>query len=445
MAIVIPSKSIYTPIENEKVRTPTKSISFSELYTNSQNINIKKTFSISGSSGTEEDVLLPISEYYQSTLKPIGDWSMRVELHIGEDGEENPKTYVRQFNSSLSFNTQSSHEGWIVFEKDDQPTVGFKFSITEKIVVDENGVSCKISFYTFKVDYDETVSSKKIQLDTIQISFAVSAVKRDFQEQTIKFGNDSKDVFSIPSNELIQSSATVYKGLSGIRYYGIERGSYIDEDLNEGKRYTYNVLQGNEVSSLLPITDETNRYVGWYHSDGKTIVNVYNLSENTEINKHNADFIRDVGFYWGTDYDEIPCTYSFMEDLLSVYIDSEVDLSLGFRVVLDFGEGGWRKTENLSSVIAKGVLEQYGKGKETARIRCSTNDYYDENDDLAISPTGKNDLPMLFSINDEVIPMVTPERAMSYYKDETRKVFRVVGVRFENRGALWQELTLQEK
>lgn len=441
MAIVIPSKSLYSPIENEKVRTPINSVFVTEIYTNPQEIVFLKNIAISGTSGNKEEVLMPISDYYQSTLKAVGELRVRLDYHTGEEKTDQYRSFYKIFNHPLEFNQKfSSNMDDLFIDK-----THYEIDVQHTIHSNKNGVSYSLSFQTFKIAQSGSNYQEDIHLDSVQISFSVYAVKRNGEEIEKKYGETNYNNISFQSNELLQSSATFDRGLSGIRYYGIERANLIDYDINEGYRYEYKVVQGDDISSLLPITDETKQYVGWYHSDGKTIVSFYNLSENTEINKHNADFIRSVGFYWGIDYNEIPCTYSFMEDLLSVYIDSEVDLSLGFRVVLDFGEGGWRKTENLSNVIAKGVLEQYGKGKETARIRCSTNDYYDENGDLAISPTGKNDLPMLFSINDEVIPMVTPERAMSYYKDETRKVFRVVGVRFENRGALWQELTLQEK
>lgn len=445
MAIVIPSKSLYSPIENEKVRTPITPVSFSQIDTEVHTIRFNPTIIASTNEFQQEDVIMPIGDYYKSTLKPMGNLSIRVDYHIGEEGKtQNFEQLYSTYEEKLSFDTDNTHAttNWRIERDQTVYLVYIKLEIFEN----EKGLCYYCHTWTGKgILSDSTKYKEDITLDNVYFGFNVSAVRKDLKEQTVRFGAEGKNGFSLSSNELLQSSAMVDRGLSGIRFYGIERATPIDYDINEGYRYEYKVVQGDDVSSLLPITDETKRYVGWYHSDGKTIVSFYNLSENTEINKHNADFIRDVGFYWGIDYNEIPCTYSFMEDLLSVYIDSEVDLSLGFRVVLDFGENGWRKTENLSSVIAKGVLEQYGKGKETARIRCSTNDYYDENDELAISPTGKNELPMLFSINDEVIPMVTPDRAMSYYKDETRKVFRVVGVRFENRGALWQELTLQEK
>lgn len=90
------------------------------------------------------------------------------------------------------------------------------------------------------------------------------------------------------------------------------------------------------------------------------------------------------------------------------------------------------KNEDLFSSLSKRIVTAYKNGKETAVIRCSVPE------DLSI-----------FEIGDEVIPMVFGadgvDRPMSRYKDGTQKVFNVVGTKFIYDGAVWQELTLQEK
>ena len=88
--------------------------------------------------------------------------------------------------------------------------------------------------------------------------------------------------------------------------------------------------------------------------------------------------------------------------------------------------------EIASENIARNIIYNYKNGKETAVIRCSVPE------DLSV-----------FEIGDEVIPMVYGadgvDRPMSRYKDGTQKVFNVVGTKFIYDGAVWQELTLQEK
>ena len=78
------------------------------------------------------------------------------------------------------------------------------------------------------------------------------------------------------------------------------------------------------------------------------------------------------------------------------------------------------------------LVEKYKNGKETATIRCSIPETLS-----------------VYNIGDEVVPMVYGEdgadRPMSRYRDGTEKVFKVVGTKFIYDGAVWQELTLQEK
>ena len=82
--------------------------------------------------------------------------------------------------------------------------------------------------------------------------------------------------------------------------------------------------------------------------------------------------------------------------------------------------------------LAKSVYSEYKNGKETAVIRCSIPENL-----------------LVFNIGDEVIPMVYgadgADRPMSRYKDGADKVFVVVGTKFIYDGAVWQEITLQEK
>jgi hypothetical protein len=56
---------------------------------------------------------------------------------------------------------------------------------------------------------------------------------------------------------------------------------------------------------------------------------------------------------------------------------------------------------------------------------------------------------MFFKIGDEVIPMVRTgdgtDKFMSVYKDGSPKVFIVIGTKIYFDGAIYQELTLQEK
>ena len=99
----------------------------------------------------------------------------------------------------------------------------------------------------------------------------------------------------------------------------------------------------------------------------------------------------------------------------------------------------------LTKHLANNVLSQYAKGKETAVIRCSISDYYDESGKKVIDTKSGR---MSFHLHDKVIPMVYgydgKDRPMSKYQNGNGKVFEVVGSNIFYDGAVWQELTLQE-
>lgn len=93
------------------------------------------------------------------------------------------------------------------------------------------------------------------------------------------------------------------------------------------------------------------------------------------------------------------------------------------------------------------TLKEYTSGKETATILCSISDYYDEGGDKVISVDNNAD-KMVFDLYDIVIPMVYGangfDKPLSKYKDGNPKKFKVLGTRIFYDGAVWQELTLQE-
>ena len=106
----------------------------------------------------------------------------------------------------------------------------------------------------------------------------------------------------------------------------------------------------------------------------------------------------------------------------------------------------WAKKKPIAERLANNVLAQYAKGKETATLLCDIADYYNENDEKVIDiKTNK----MSFRLHDEVIPYVFgangQDQPMSKYQDGAEKVFEVVGSNMIYDGAVWQELTLQEK
>lgn len=102
---------------------------------------------------------------------------------------------------------------------------------------------------------------------------------------------------------------------------------------------------------------------------------------------------------------------------------------------------------NIFQNNSQNIIDEWDKGKETATLKCSIGEYYDENNNLVIS-TKNNDLPMMFNIRDLVIPYIPIARGgtepMSIRQDGKAKIFQITQVRPYFDGACWQEIMLQE-
>lgn len=100
----------------------------------------------------------------------------------------------------------------------------------------------------------------------------------------------------------------------------------------------------------------------------------------------------------------------------------------------------------INNTMSAEIIADYKNGKETATLRVSVNDYYDDDGNLVLSINDPSK-PMLFRNGDIVVPYVaTPngDRPMSILPDGTAKSFRITGVTLISDGAVWQELQLQE-
>lgn len=110
-------------------------------------------------------------------------------------------------------------------------------------------------------------------------------------------------------------------------------------------------------------------------------------------------------------------------------------------------ENKYNGVQGAASILYGKTLADYQKGVETASLRCSIGEYYDENDNKVIS--AESSTKMLFDEYDEVVPMYNNgkgiDEPISYNSEGLAKTFEVVGVRLFYDGAVWQELTLREK
>lgn len=129
----------------------------------------------------------------------------------------------------------------------------------------------------------------------------------------------------------------------------------------------------------------------------------------------------------------------------SVYSESANELIQADNYYEDKNNGNSHK--NLEEKNCENIIKEYKNGKETATIKCTISDYYNElgekEKDVA------NPEKMIFNIGDEVIPYYPTygggEKPISYYDDrKTPKVFKVVNRKLSYKGAPFQTITIQE-
>lgn len=102
--------------------------------------------------------------------------------------------------------------------------------------------------------------------------------------------------------------------------------------------------------------------------------------------------------------------------------------------------------QNIIEYIEDGIKFVYDKGLETATIRCSINNYYEYQGETKLKSIDDDNIDMLFSIGDLVVPMKnTPQGDVPLsMRNGLAKIFRVCAVNIINNGVVWQELTLIE-
>jgi hypothetical protein len=134
------------------------------------------------------------------------------------------------------------------------------------------------------------------------------------------------------------------------------------------------------------------------------------------------------------------------EEVLSVgESNRKTDFSIGENELLQ--TDNLYQDENALTKFANDTIHQYQNGKETITLLCSISDYFDDTNDVAISITDLSK-PMLFSIGDIIEPYKIDEygaeTALIENYDNTSKQFKIIGVKKIFDGACWQELICQE-
>lgn len=264
--------------------------------------------------------------------------------------------------------------------------------------------------------------------------------KRSVSNATLKIYADKKTTlqtegkfdFFAKENQLLNEKNEIEKSRETLSYSIFQ---------SEGStKYRIGSLSSEEVGTLdislrsVQIDEETKGYF---------VINLYNFFNNINTDKNFFNLISkdSVEIILGnlyTAYGKIELNNS--EDGIRMVFESsyvgnkDLDWVRNAKKKIFFDYDLIEK-EKISVFLSKCIKTKYENGKENATILCSIFDIEE----------GK----MAFSIGDQVIPMVFGadgrDRPMSRYNDGSPKVFNVVGRKMIYDGAVWQELTLQEK
>ena len=299
-----------------------------------------------------------------------------------------------------------------------------------------------------KLDDNYGIISQQI---TIQLyEWNTSATGLNIDDYLTWVGEEKNDDIYEIERDISTTGANVTN-----EYLKIKLKFNINEIVQEGQIYSVNrgVLtdirpnNGNiEITTQIDRDDK-------YEEDENGIKYIYTGNNTFEINI-SAKRIAQYGesstgtFAYGWFY---PSLTFYLEG--KYYKKTTTDYKYGNNYILSIDSNELLQVDTtidnkkLSQYIYEQITGEWGKGKETATLKCSIGEYYDESGNLAIS-TKNNDLPMTFNIRDLVIPYIPTARGgtepMSIRQDGKAKIFQVTQVRPYFDGACWQEIMLQE-
>jgi hypothetical protein len=204
-----------------------------------------------------------------------------------------------------------------------------------------------------------------------------------------------------------------------------------------------------------------------YSIDGNELMQTENYVDYTAENRIKLQLLRGLGLA-GNGYAILASPNKEIQIGDNLYYNGESALVVGYGnegyeveiIVKDGGEfynkigstidcylNSLPEIKNHIQDLFQNTAKKYSNGKETAVIRCSIGDYFDQYGSKVISIDNSTSR-MIFDLYDEVIPMVYgadgKDKAMSFYNDGSPKVFQVLSRKPYYDGAVWQELTLQE-
>lgn len=407
-------------------------------------------------------------------------------------------SYRYNVNKSLTFtgvSNENEHFGYFDFDKIIAYNGDKEEFETERNILDLrklktsftwNGTSFDIEI-SENNDYDiSTQTTANIGSDKYTLSSVCNlSIDEPYKTQELEWEEDNefftiKNIKVLVARDFYSCANLVTSGAAFNSVYPAEV-IQIKQAVKKSEITIYgNTIGIDIVDKTVYINGETKKKV--YSVDGNELMQTTNYIDYTAHNKIKLHLKRGQGPAWNG-YGILAEPNRELQVNDKLYYNGEIALvadygNEGYQVGIIVNDGGefYKKIGDTidcyvnSSPDIKNQIQdffgntanKYANGKETATIRCGMNEYYEYNGfitnadgsislsqgNIAIS-TKQTDKNMTFSIGDEVIPMVRTgegyEKFMSVYNDGTPKVFRVLGVDMVYDGAVWQELTLQEK
>ena len=308
---------------------------------------------------------------------------------------------------------------------------------------------------TLELDYDVEISKTQatsVWGDTPKMEFyegkeysarQTSARNFNYDSETTKYGNNS--------NIKLDSAVTILPDKVKIEFTTSINKDIIQTDIDDITAELINSFYAYKIQNTPLTTDEEYaliiRFVGemtvWLAQDDAQDKKRGNFGRPCEGQK--------IGFKVKSArlvYNETVRTLETTESdlaLVSETAQGEATYSIGANQFIR-AENEYDGAQGATSILYGKTLADYQKGVETANLRCSINEYFDENDNIVISTQTAN--KMIFDLYDEVVPMLLnwwgEDAPISYNKQGLAKTFKVVGIGNIGDGAVWQRLTLRE-
>ena len=438
MAIVIPSKNIYDKTTNKVLKNPLKNIE----------IEIKNVDYVEDEKGLNE-VFNPISNNYIleysedvndsdatyrfTSANLVKAYYKEFTTELSRISEDDTNYYIKSASPTLKFNYTATVESVSVPSYPASITSNQKRFDFEPIISDVKTYKSHTNSYSneneFAFEDTDTFYPDYLQ-QYIQISLGANINDNGISSKisASSFASGSNSILEKYSKEYSLSANDINAKLSYALYYPTR--AFLD------------VTAENKFAYKIRAIPKIVVYVGCdcIAKDSTSAA----ISRPVKVSKITLS-LTELKMIYGETIQTIDVVEKTKENITNETSTGNETISIKSDLI--------RTNNTYYGASATGIyydtIDRYKNGKETATLLCSISDYYDYDDNSLVIAKNGSTGKMTFDIYDEVVPMVRntygQDVPMSMLSDGTPKKFSVLSARMLYDGAVWQELTLQEK